>query len=158
MEDSNLKENFISAMRAIPSTVYVVSAKSGDERHAMTAISVVSLSMEPPSVLVCINKKASIHSILSKNSLFCINILSSEQESLSQVCSVSEEGESRFQDATWEQDEDYVFNKESLSNIFCKCVDTIDHSSHTIFIAEVKRTLNNSSNEPLVYKSGKYLK
>ena len=135
-----------------------ISAKSTVEKHAMTAISVTSLSMSPPSVLVCVNKEASIHNLLSKDSLFCINILSREQESLSKVCSESEEGESRFNDTAWIEDKNYVFNSNSLSNIFCKCIDTIYHTSHTIFIAEVKATQNNESLEPLIYQSGNYLK
>ena len=101
MENSDLKKNFIQAMRGIASTVSVISAKTDDIRHAMTAISVVSLSVEPPSMLVCINKDASIHNILSEGSLFCINILSDKQESLSKICSESDEGESRFQDSSW---------------------------------------------------------
>ena len=158
MQDHNLKADFIAAMRCVVSTVYVISAKSIVEKHAMTAISVTSLSMSPPSILVCVNKEASIHNLLSKDSLFCVNILSREQESLSKVCSESEEGESRFHDPAWIEDKDYVFNSNSLSNIFCKCIDTIDHTSHTIFIAEVKATQNNESFEPLIYQSGNYLK
>lgn len=158
MENSDLKKDFIQAMRGIASTVSVVSAKTDDSRHAMTAISVVSLSMEPPSILVCINKEASIHSILSVGSLFCINILSNTQESLSKVCSESDEGESRFKDISWKEESGYVFNSSSLSNVFCECTNTIDHNTHTIFIAEVKHTINNTSDSPLVYMSGKYLK
>jgi flavin reductase (DIM6/NTAB) family NADH-FMN oxidoreductase RutF len=114
--------------------------------------------MEPPSMLVCINKEASIHSILSVGSLFCINILSNTQESLSKVCSESDEGESRFKDISWKEESGYVFNSSSLSNVFCECTNTIDHNTHTIFIAEVKHTINNTSDSPLVYMSGKYLK
>tara|TARA_X000001036_G_scaffold425759_1_gene452356 strand:+ start:623 stop:1099 length:477 start_codon:yes stop_codon:yes gene_type:complete len=158
MENSDLKKDFIQAMRGVASTVSVVSAKTDDIRHAMTAISVVSLSMEPPSMLVCVNKEASIHNILSVGSLFCINILSDKQESLSKVCSESDEGESRFEDIAWEEENGYVFNSNSSSNVFCECTNTIDHNTHTIFIAKVKRTLNNASGSPLVYMSGKYLK
>ena len=109
-------------------------------------------------MLVCVNKEASIHSILSVGSLFCINILSDKQESLSKVCSESDEGESRFEDIAWEEENGYVFNSNSSSNVFCECTNTIDHNTHTIFIAKVKRTLNNASGSPLVYMSGKYLK
>ena len=158
MENSDLKKDFIQAMRGVASTVSVVSAKTDDIRHAMTAISVVSLSMEPPSMLVCVNKEASIHNILSVGSLFCINILSDKQESLSKVCSESDEGESRFEDIAWEEENGYVFNSNSSSNVFCECTNIIDHNTHTIFIAEVKRTINNVSDGPLVYMSGKYLK
>ena len=46
----------------------------------MTATSVTSLSLNPPSMLVCVNKEASIHKILDKGSSFCINVLSNSQK------------------------------------------------------------------------------
>ena len=58
MED--LKKSYINAMRGVTSTVSIISAKSDGERHAMTATSVTSLSLDPPAMLVCVNKDASI--------------------------------------------------------------------------------------------------
>ena len=76
MVDSDLTKNFLTSMRGVTSTVTVISAYTNQERHAMTATSVTSLSLNPPSMLVCVNKEASIHKILGKGSSFCINILS----------------------------------------------------------------------------------
>ena len=97
MKESDLKKNFLTSMRGSTSTVSVISAKLDIVRHAMTAISVTSLSVDPPSMLVCINKEASIHGIISVDSSFCINTLSSEQKDIAEICSNSEEGEKRFQ-------------------------------------------------------------
>ena len=59
------KEQFLIAMRFLASSVSVVSAKDSDGKlYAMTASSVTSLTIEPPSILVCVNKGASIHDIL----------------------------------------------------------------------------------------------
>ena len=63
MQDSDIKKNFLNSMRGIPSTVNVISATAEGHRHAMTATSVTSLSLDPPSMLVCINKDASLHKI-----------------------------------------------------------------------------------------------
>ena len=64
--EQNINTDFLEAMRKMTSTVSVVASKKDDTRYAMTATSVVSLTLEPPSMLICINKKASIHSILSE--------------------------------------------------------------------------------------------
>ena len=61
MQDSDIKKNFLNSMRGITSTVNVISATDEGHRHAMTATSVTSLSLDPPSMLVCINKDASLH-------------------------------------------------------------------------------------------------
>ena len=63
MED--LKKSYINAMRSVTSTVSIISAKEDGERHAMTATSVTSLSLDPPAMLVCVNKDASIHNIIN---------------------------------------------------------------------------------------------
>ena len=70
MQDSDIKENFLNSMRGITSTVNVISATAEGNRHAMTATSVTSLSLDPPSMLVCVNKDASLHKILLNNSNF----------------------------------------------------------------------------------------
>ena len=50
------KEQFLIAMRFLASSVSVISAKdSYDNLLAMTASSVTSLTMDPPSILVCVN-------------------------------------------------------------------------------------------------------
>ena len=52
MEDPVLKKSFLTSMRGIASTVNVISAISNGEKHAMTATSVNSLSIDPLCVLL----------------------------------------------------------------------------------------------------------
>ena len=118
MQNSDLKKTFLASMRAVTSTVNVISASLEGERHAMTATSVTSLSLDPPSMLVCVNKDASIHKILSEGSHFSINILSSSQRELAEVCSNSDEGESRFVNESWKDQGSYIYNADALSTLF----------------------------------------
>ena len=155
MED--LKKSYINAMRGVTSTVNIISAKEDDERHAMTATSVTSLSLDPPAMLVCVNKDASIHNIINYGSSFCINILSNRQKELAEVCSKSEEGEARFEGQLWKENDNFIYAKQSLSNIFCECSNLVEHSSHTIFIGNVTSVINSDEDCPLIYGSGKYL-
>jgi len=90
MDPDPVEKEFLRAMRGITSTVTVVSAKDGENKHAMTATSVVSLSLDPPTMLVCINHEASIHNVMKKGLGFCINILSVGQEDLANICSIKE--------------------------------------------------------------------
>ena len=157
MQNSDLKKTFLDSMRAVTSTVNVISASCEGERHAMTATSVTSLSLDPPSMLVCVNKDASIHKILSKGSHFSINILSSSQRELAEVCSNSDEGESRFVNESWKDQGSYIYNADALSTLFCLKTNEVDHSSHTIFIGRVENAINNDELKPLLYGMGGYL-
>ena len=156
MENLELKKSFLTSMRGITSTVCVISAKMNDAKHAMTATSAVSISIDPPTMLVSVNKEASIHSLMNKNSFFCINVLSQSQQDLAEVCSNSEEGESRFSNNSWKIKDSFIYNEQSMSNLFCECTDTLDQSTHTIFIGTVLDVNNNPNQKPLLYGSGKY--
>ena len=57
-----LQQEFLKSMRYLAASVSIISAKdSNDKPYAMTASSVTSLTLEPPSILVCVNHDASIH-------------------------------------------------------------------------------------------------
>ena len=154
----NIDQNFIDAMRGFATTVNVVSSRKLEERQAMTASAVTSLSLSPPMILVCINKKAAIHKILELDDNFCINILCSDQQEIAQICSGKEEGEIRFETGTWLDDLGSPFLYEAQSNIFCKCIETIDQSSHTIFLGEALNIINNKKRSPLIYLDGEFKK
>ena len=157
MDNSKVQEDFLIAMRGITSTVNVISAKLNEERHAMTATSVASLSLSPPAMIICVNKEASIHNILRKDKKFVINVLSNKQQNLSELCSSTEEGESRFKDGGWVTEDEIVFNDNSVSNIICNCTGIVDHSTHTVFFGEVIEVKNNKQDRVLLYSAGGYL-
>ena len=157
MDNSKVQEDFLIAMRGITSTVNVISAKLNEERHAMTATSVASLSLSPPAMVICVNKEASIHNILRKDKRFVINVLSNKQQNLSELCSSTEEGESRFKDEGWVMGDGIVFNDNSVSNIICNCTDVVDHSTHSVFFGDVMEVKNNNQDRALLYSAGGYL-
>jgi flavin reductase len=57
-ESPELSRNFREAMRRLAATVNVVTARSGERCFGMTATAVTSLSMDPVSALVCVNRSA----------------------------------------------------------------------------------------------------
>ena len=106
MENKELYKGFLTSMRGITSSVNIISSQSEGKKHAMTASSVASLSLDPPSMLICVNKQASIHKILGPDKFFCINVLAKDQSDLANLCSSSEEGDARFNDVHWSYDEE----------------------------------------------------
>ena len=157
MDPEPVNKEFLQAMRGITSTVTVVSAKNGENKQAMTATSVASLSLDPPSMLVCINHEASIHEVMKEGLGFCINILSLGQENLANLCSVKEKEEQRFLEGNWSELENIPYNSDSQSNLFCNCVQAIQNSTHTIYVGEVTKVINKNTFDPLLYKDGNYL-
>ena len=157
MDPDPVEKEFLRAMRGITSTVTVVSAKDGENKQAMTATSVVSLSLDPPTMLVCINHEASIHDVIKEGLGFCINILSADQEDLADICSIKGKEEQRFLEGNWSEFNGIPYNEDSQSNMFCKCIKAMEHTTHTIYLGEIIKVFNQNSFNPLLYKDGNYL-
>ena len=153
----SLQEEFVDAMRSYTATVNVISAQHSGKKQAMTATSVASLSLDPPSMLISVNKEASIHNILGKNRAFCINVLSPTQIDLAELCS-NEEEEERFEKGNWGSYKDIPYNEDSVINIFCNCFDLFNQSTHSVFFGEVTKIIKSGDSVHLIYHDGKYIK
>jgi flavin reductase (DIM6/NTAB) family NADH-FMN oxidoreductase RutF len=148
------------AMRRLAASVVVVTARDGDIRYAMAASACTSLSMDPPSILLCVNKNASIYPILNHGRDFCINVLSGSElhEAVSKACSGGEKGEGRFTIGDWRDDPDTntPFLGDAQAGLIC-AVDAIHHyGTHGIFVGKVKRVHLHGDVYPLVYIDGRY--
>src|SRR5260370_28273337 len=103
--DTNIQDVFRHSMRRFATTVSVVTCTSGGVRHGMTATAVTALCLEPASLLVCINAKASLLTPLLQESAFCVNLLQSCQVEISQLFGGRAKGEARFATGLWQADE-----------------------------------------------------
>ena len=63
------------AMRHVAGSISVITAGTGAERTGLTASSVVSLSLDPPTMIVSINRTASAWPVIRRHGHFCINLL-----------------------------------------------------------------------------------
>jgi flavin reductase (DIM6/NTAB) family NADH-FMN oxidoreductase RutF len=158
---SDLEQDFKSAMRRLAATVCIVSTSNDDGWHGMTATAVTSVSMDPPSVLVCVNTTASLHKVLHSGKRFCINLLRASQESYAGTFSSSKiRGADRFADHAWKvtgEDDSLPYLVDAQSNLFCDIDQAVSYGTHTIFIGRVNAVRNGELVSPLLYADGQYL-
>ena len=69
-------------MRHFPTGVTVVTSVRDGEPRGVTVSSFASVSVDPPLVLICINREARSYLFISESKVFCVNILSGDQERL----------------------------------------------------------------------------
>ena len=151
------KEQFIIAMRFLSASVSVISTKDqSGNLYAMTATSVTSLTIDPPSVLVCVNNEASIHDALTSGEDLCINILQKTQQEISNLCSSKQLETQRFENDFWDTNH-IPFVKNAQSNIFCKVEETIAYHTHKIVIASVESSQSADKFNTLMYADGGYI-
>jgi flavin reductase (DIM6/NTAB) family NADH-FMN oxidoreductase RutF len=138
--------------------VTVVTTKVGDELFGMTANAVTSLSLSPPLVLVCVDKRAAMHESLKQSMCYAMNLLAESQEAISTRFAMK--GPKDFSDL-------HCFTAETGCPIFgdslayadCKVIDIAAGGDHDIFIGQiVAGDLLKATDNPLLYYTGKYRK
>ena len=53
---------------------------SGETRTGLTVTSAISLSLDPPTMLVCVNRNASAWSVIQRERHYCVNILDARHQ------------------------------------------------------------------------------
>ena len=149
---------FRDAMRRFATTVSIISCSSGGCRYGMSATAVTSLSVDPPSLLVCVNKSTATHRVLSRGGRFCVNVLRSFHSQLSQAFSGKLKGEDRFSVGAWRDTEEGLpYLTDAQANLFCEMDRITDYGTHTIFIGRVSSAIVHADVDPLLYQDGKYV-
>jgi len=157
MSDGQIGNEMRDALRRFAKGVAVVTARAGDGHMAMAATAVCELSLDPPSMLVCVNQGASMHGALSAGSPFCINILHASHGDISSACGGRLKGEERFGLGTWvETDLGVRRLADAQASFLCVQAKCVDFGSHSIFIGEVQGVFTDRAVDPLVYVDGGY--
>ena len=152
----SIQDNFRLAMRRYIYSVSIMSNKdNAGNPNAITVSSVTSISMNPPSLLICINKSSRIHNSIELGSKFCINLLNNEQEDISNICSDEDMYDQRFKDKNWNLD-GIPFLKNAQANIFCKVDKLTSYHTHTIVIGLVEDANYADEISTLTYVDGEY--
>jgi flavin reductase (DIM6/NTAB) family NADH-FMN oxidoreductase RutF len=132
----------------------LTSRTAKGEPIGMTASSVASVSLDPPLVLVSVDKAHDMHQALERETHFVLNVLSSEQEALSRRFAGEEPD--RFRGVSYRENERGVAVLEGVvAHIECEKRTTVPGGDHTLFIGLVVGG-NATDKRPLLYYRGGY--
>lgn len=134
-----------------PSGVTVITTQSADgTTHGMTANGFISVSLEPPLVLVSVGHHTRTHQYLTENERYAVSVLAHEQKHVALHFS----GRPGEQQPEYEWIEGHPFIAGSISKMLCRIVDRHPAGDHTLFIAEVEFVEHRDGDLPLVFSSG----
>jgi len=151
-----LGDRFRLAMRRFTSTVTVISTAHEGRRHGMTATAVSSVSLDPPSLLVCVNHRGRLFEIIESCERFCVNVLHSEQASVSRAFA-DPHNRDRFAHGDWAADaRGTPYLRMAQATIFCCKSLTVPYGSHTVFFGNVEDIGIRDDIAPLLYQDGSY--
>jgi len=113
--------------------------------------------MDPPSLLVCVNRTASLHEPLEQGADFCVNILHRDHSEISAACSGKARGEARFAIGEWGAMPDGCpMLEDAQASFFCRNEQAMSYGTHRIVIGRVEAVRIAGEVDPLVYADGRY--
>jgi flavin reductase (DIM6/NTAB) family NADH-FMN oxidoreductase RutF len=149
---------FRNVMRHQAGAVTIIAVGKPGNRTGLTATAMCSLSDQPPSVLICVNKNASAHAPIREAKCFSVNLLASPQHDLAKRFSTRKvEGEARFDETDWEiLTTGAPILKNTIASLDCELIAEHTVETHSIFIGRVQDGRFCETVEPLLYFRGDF--
>ena len=152
---------FKQAMRRVSSAVTIVTTRGpGGERRGVTATAVCSLSADPPSLLVCVNRETWVARMAPLSGVFCVNVLARHHQPVAETFAgrTGHAAEERFEVGDWRgAAASAPALEDALAAFDCRLARCVDFASHVILIGEVASvSLGAGDAAPLVYVDGAF--
>jgi flavin reductase (DIM6/NTAB) family NADH-FMN oxidoreductase RutF len=147
--------SFRKALGQFATGVTVVTTRDGAGRpQGLTVNAFCSVSLEPPLVLVCVDRRSEVNPGLLTSGLFGVSVLAENQESMSRR--FAEGGDEKFTGLSLLAGESGVpLLPGALAHIECRVASAHPSGDHTIYVGEVLR-LAVSPGRPLLYHGSSY--
>jgi flavin reductase (DIM6/NTAB) family NADH-FMN oxidoreductase RutF len=159
-ENAVSSADFRGAMRHLTGGVSVITAGRGKDITGMTVTSVTSLSVDPPTLLVSINRDASSFPLIRRYGAFGVNILAADQLDVAERFAGKGglKGADRFAGAQWVTSVSGVpLLVGALSAVDCEVEEIVERHSHGIVIGRVRDIKNSTRTAALAYWHGQYV-
>lgn len=152
--ETPLADDFRAAMRQLAATVCVITAGEGAARRGLTATAVCSLSVDPPAMLVCVNRSGQAHHAIAAAGAFCVNILAAGQRdtALRFAGQGGEAGAAKFAPYGWTRLATGAPALDgALVNLDCALTEATAAGTHSIFIGTVRQIRFGAETSPLLH-------
>jgi flavin reductase (DIM6/NTAB) family NADH-FMN oxidoreductase RutF len=134
-------------------TIITTHNKAG-EMHGLTANAFTSVSLEPPLLLISVDKKAESWPAFEESKVFTVNILADDQEGLSRKFAVS--GGNKFEGVAYRNGGNGAAILEgTLAHIECTLWAAYDGGDHSIYLGEIQEAAVREG-KPLLFFRGGY--
>ena len=143
------------ALGSFPTGVAVVTAAGAGSHIGITVNSFASVSLDPPLVLWCMDRKSGRHDLFAAAPAFTVNILGTEHRGVS--ARLARPGEHALEGIALIPTElGPPALADSLAVFECTTEKVIEAGDHTILLGRVSRFSRHSKSAPLVYFRGRY--
>ena len=148
---------FRTANRKVASSVTVITTRAGKVRHGLTATAVCSVTADPPTMLICVNRSASAEKFIQESGVFAINFLTEEQHKVASLFSTSSLApEERFAEGQWRSlKTGSPVLEGSLASFDCVVEEMLLQGTHHIYFGRVVAATSLDQGA-LIYRDGSF--
>lgn len=153
------RDQFRAAMARFPGAVTLVTARTeAGERRGITATAVCSVTADPPSVLVCLNRATGTCATVEATGLFAVNLLSEAQDALALrfAGQGGVSGEEKFGIGDWQAGENGLpVLQDATVALCCEVTESLVAGTHRIFIGRITG-LAHGAGDALLYGQSRF--
>lgn len=148
-------EQFRSALGRFASGVTVVTTAYNNQPTGLTVSAFCSVSLDPPYILICVDKQSSANSVIQGANAFAVNILRHDQAELSNH--FARRTENKFSSVKYVPGQlGMPLLQDTLGYLECSLAKQVDAGDHYIYVGQVENSAVVSGAEPLLYFTGSY--
>jgi flavin reductase (DIM6/NTAB) family NADH-FMN oxidoreductase RutF len=151
---TKLARDFKQAMRRLTATVSIVATREQTSRYGMTATALSAVCADPPAILVCINRSATLYTSLLRTRRFSVNLLHERQSDLIEPFSGKLAHDMRFTFGVWRDVDDLPVLDDAQATLLCRVDGGIRYGSHDVVIGRVEAATVIESISPLLWQDG----
>lgn len=151
------KQEFRNGMSRLGAAVNIITSDGPAGKAGFTASAVCSVTDDPPTLLVCLNRSASVYPMFSKNRALCVNSLRPGHEDLSQLFGGKTPMEERFANGAWATlVSGAPVLQDAAVSFDCQMDSVTDVGTHSIIFCTVIAVSLHNEAQALVYFDRKY--
>jgi flavin reductase len=158
IEDPDLRRaHFRSAMSRLGAAVNIITTDGPGGRTGFAATAVCSVTDDPPTLLVCLNRSASVYGAVTANKVICVNTLNAGHQGLSQLFGGKTPAAERFVTTDWS-----VLKTgapaldDALVSFDCEIVESVAQGTHDVLFCRVVATSARPEGNALIYYNRGY--
>ncbi|MGI4849633.1 MAG: NADH-dependent FMN reductase RutF [Janthinobacterium lividum] len=151
------KLEYRHAMSRLAAAVNIITSDGASGKTGFTASAVCSVTDEPPTLLVCLNRNASVYQAVRDNGVLCVNVLGPGQQELSNLFGGKTAMEQRYQAASWQTGvTGSPLLADAVASFDCRITSSAQVGSHDVLFCEVQAIHVGDTAHGLVYFDRRY--
>ena len=148
------RKTYRDAMARLGAAVNIITTLDHGTPRGFTASAVCSVTDDPPTLLLCVNRTSDSHDPLQASGIVCVNTLAASQEELSAVFAGATglQGAHRFQHGSWTTlSTGAPVLTDAVVSFDCRITTVTEVGTHTVLFCEVEAIQLGAAHEGLIY-------